>query len=70
MIDYVHMQHTKKLPGTHKKLPRDALEEVLNMAQLLVSLVGEMVSQTPISAEIIEEKAGAFLFGLQANQKA
>ncbi len=69
MIDYVHMQHTKKLPGTHKKLSRDALEEVLNMAQLLVSLVGDMVSQTPISAEIIEEQAGAFFLGSKQIKK-
>ena len=37
---------------------REALEEALCMAQLLVSLAGELVSQTPVAPKVIQDEAG------------
>ena len=57
MLQYVHERHRKKLPGTHDKVKKDALESALNMAQLLVSLAAEMVAQNPIPQGEIDNKA-------------
>lgn len=57
MLQYIDAQHKKKLPGTHTKLRKETLEEILNMAQLLVSLCAELVAQHPIQHSLLEEKA-------------
>ena len=55
MLQYVHTQHLKKLPGTHQKLRKEALEEFLNMSQLLVALAAELVSHHPIQQSVLDE---------------
>jgi hypothetical protein len=60
MLQYVHAQHQKKLPGTHQKVRKDALEEILNMAQLLRSLVAELVAEHPIQQSILDDKVHHF----------
>ena len=57
MLKYLHKQHQQKLPGTHKKLSKEAVEEALNTSQLLLSLVSELTAQTPIATTIIQSEA-------------
>ena len=57
MLKYIHRQHQKKLPGTHQKLRKEALEEALHMSQLLVSLSAELLAQNPVAPHLLEEEA-------------
>ena len=50
MLQYLHNQHQQKLPGTHRKLSKEAVEEALNM-------VAELTGQTPIAQTIIQQEA-------------
>lgn len=57
LLRYLHKQHQQRLPGTHRKLSKEAIEEALNMSQLLLSLVAELMAQTPTAPTIIQEEA-------------
>lgn len=64
MVQFVHRQHQKKLPGTHQKMRKEGLEEALAMSQVLISLAAELVDQNPISQSIIETEAHLNFFPL------
>lgn len=56
MLRNLHEKHQKRLPGCQRKLPKETLEEALNMAQLLLSLAQEVTAQTPIASEVLEKE--------------
>lgn len=63
MLRYIDSQHRRKLPGTRCKYGKGALEEALNMCQLLVWSLDALSEQHPVPKAACRDLIETFLQG-------